>query len=484
MREIVPEQIDSRQIKWLLVALLGGVGCGMMLVAFFLRLPPTYATFLCAGMMLPLAAHVVGNSKRLLLAMVATLLPITVDITINHTGHVGGTAGYVVSLYDAVLLALYVMWFGEMASGKKDYQIRFFPAISIPAILLILVAWLSMTVAENQDLSLYENIQISKLYLTFFYLANNIRNQGEVRFLMLILILGLLFEGMLGFAQHRYDEPFWPTALGGSSWVDSRVTGTWRSYNDFAWYLTFILPIALSMFFGDRSFSYRIASVASLMFGSAALIWTNSRAGWTSLAVGCSFVGVFVFLKTEGRRILAGRFFVVVLVLFLAIPLYPRLYHKVVGRIMGDDRGSAESRFPQYEMAYLMMRDHPALGVGTNNYTIVMHQYDYTAEGIDSITSHAVHNIFLHLGAEIGLPGLIFFLWFISTVFFIGLRGIRGNGSVATYALIGMLGGVLAFLIHGLADVAYLGDKLYLFVWFFSGIICAIDGFKVEEEAG
>ena len=197
---------------------------------------------------------------------------------------------------------------------------------------------------------------------------------------------------------------------------------------------------------------------------------------------GLLFVGFFVFLKTGGRRILASRFFVVVLVVFLALPLYPRLYQKVVERFMGPDKGSAESRLPQYEMAYEMIKEHPALGVGINNYTSVMHQYDYSAEGIDSITQHAVHNIFLHLAAEMGLVGLGVFIWFIGAIFLTGLRTTAGDGSSSTYAVIGMLGGVLAFLVHGLADVAYVGDKLYLMVWFFAGVTCAISGLTKEEK--
>ncbi len=482
MREIVPQKMDSRQLKWLMLVLVGGLVCGMIPVFVFLRLPLTYATILSAGLVFPVVALVVGDSKRLLLAALATLLPITVEITPNHTGYVGDIAGYIVSLYDAVLVVLYLMWFGEMVYGRREYQIRFFPAISIPAILLVLVAWASTLVAERQDLSIYANIQVIKLYLTFFYLANNIRSESEVRFLVLVLMLGLLFEGALGFAQHRYDEPFWPSALGGRDWIDSRVAGTWRSYNDFAWYLTFVLPISLSMFFGERSLSWRVVCSASLLFGSAALMWTNSRGGWISFAAGLAFVGVFVLLKTRGKRMVAGRFFVCILVVLLAVPIYPRLYSKVAGRFLGDDKGSAQSRMPQFEMAYNMMKENPGLGVGINNYAIVMEQYDYSEEGIESHTEHAVHNIYLHLGVEMGLLGLSVFLWCMMVVFVSGIGWIGGNSSFGAYAVIGLMGGILAFLVHGLADVAYYGGKLYLIVWFFAGMIYGIK--NVGEEGG
>jgi O-antigen ligase len=39
------------------------------------------------------------------------------------------------------------------------------------------------------------------------------------------------------------------------------------------------------------------------------------------------------------------------------------------------DRGSAESRIPLMNLALRIIEDHPVLGLGANNFTVVMDQY-------------------------------------------------------------------------------------------------------------
>jgi O-antigen ligase len=201
-------------------------------------------------------------------------------------------------------------------------------------------------------------------------------------------------------------------------------------------------------------------------------MWSSSRGGWISLAVGVLFVSLFVFNKIKGKKGLIKTFIWIVFVLILISPLFPRLSAKFFVRFAGSDRGSAESRLPQYTVAYNVIRNNPIIGVGINNYTGVMHDYDVSDEGLESITPHAVHNIFLHIVAEIGIFGIAIFIWFISTIFVEGMASISNRGFMA-YTVIGILAGIMAFLVHGMVDTASLGSKLYMFVWFFAGVIFA-----------
>jgi len=293
------------------------------------------------------------------------------------------------------------------------------------------------------------------------------------------LILGLLFEGILGFAQHRYSEPFWPSALGGPHWIDDRISGTWVSPNDFAWYLTFILPIALGLLFSGIRPIYKLMCGITFFLSSGALMWSNSRGGWISLGISVLLVILFVFNKIKGKKGLIKTFTWIVFVLILISPLFPRLSDKLFVRFSGSDRGSAESRLPQFEVAYSIIRSNPMVGIGVNNYTEVMHDYDITDEGLESITPHAVHNIFLLIAAEIGILGIAVFIWFITTIFVEGMA-VSDRGFMV-YTVIGMLAGIIAFLVHGMVDTATIGNKLYMFVWFFAGIIFA--GRKINRAA-
>jgi O-antigen ligase len=118
------------------------------------------------------------------------------------------------------------------------------------------------------------------------------------------------------------------------------------------------------------------------------------------------------------------------------------------------------------------------IGVGINNYTEVMDDYDITDEGIESYTHHAVHNIYLHVAAETGILGFTALIWLIAAILIEGIKYAISNRGFMVYVVIGMIAGIITFLVHGLVDTASLGNKLYMFVWFFAGSTLAIKNLK------
>lgn len=457
---------------WPVASLIGGVATSFLVVYLFMSLKNTYATLVTFGLMLPFALFILGGTRKPMLAVLTVCLPVTVDFTFGHAGHLSGSAGYIISVFDIVLAILCANWFMNMLS-KRSLNIRFFPSISVPAILLMGLAVVSMANARFPELSKFELIEMVKMYFAFLYFANNIEDEGDVKFIVGCLIAGLLFEGFLGYAQHRYSEPFWPTSLGGPHWIDSRISGTWISYNDFAWYLTLIMPLALSMLLADVGRFFKAFSGAAFLVAAGSLMWSSSRGGWISFAVAVLFVAVFAVGKIRGRYNLAKTMLLMMTALLFMSPLIPRLTAKLNNRLIIGDKGSAQSRLPQFEVAGRIIMAHPLSGIGLNNYTEVMHDYDTTGEGLDTITRHAVHNIFLLIAAEVGIFGLFVFLWWIVAVFVSGMKKVMREKGVVSYATIGLMGGIVAFLVHGLVDTASLGNKLYMFVWVFSGIIAA-----------
>jgi O-antigen ligase len=451
-----------------------GTTTGIVIIGFFSFLPVTYAVLFSAALISPFFALIMRDSKRLLWFVLIICLPITVDFTFNHTGHIGGAGGYVISLFDIVLYILYLIWIQDIIA-RKHVNIKFFPEISIPAIILIVFSFLSIIPAKYPDLCIYETIEVIKMFLTFFYLANNIKTKNDVKFIITVSLLCLFFEGMLGWAQHRYGRPFFPEALGGPGWINYRVKGTWYSYNDFAWYLTFYLPMTISIIFSNIKTNKRLMCLLILAIGSGSLLWTNSRAGWISLMAAILFLGLLVFIKVKTKKYLINLILTLIIFSILVCPLYPRVFNKLYKRLAGADKGSAESRIPQFKIALNIIKKNPTLGIGINNYSEMMWEYDETPKGLQEITLHPVHNIFLHIAAEIGILGFFIFLWLILAIFYTGLIYIlKANDHFLEYAVIGMLSGILAFLVHGLVDTASIGSKLFVFVWFFAGTIAGI----------
>ena len=480
---------DRYRIGWPLLVVLGGLICGLFILVFTF-LPARWGVLGAIGIMVPFIALITGNEKRFFLAILVFSLPIQLDITIGHTGHLGGAAGFIISLYDITLAILYVLWISEFVRNKK--RINFFPRISLPFFFLIGMATLSMTTASFPTLSFFEIIQVFKMYLGFLYIGNNIKSRKEIQFVIVFLLLGLFLESLLGLAQYKFDRPLVPSVLGGPEKVGyiklgeplSRISGTWVSYNDFAWYLTFMLPISLSLLFSRIRGSYKLMCGLTLVVGIGALICTLSRAGWYSFVVAVLIVLLLNFSKTKGKTGLNNFTTSIVAILIVVSVIFtvnPQFLNIVNRRVLSDDYDAAYSRIPQMQVASNIIRANPLLGIGINNYTEVMDQYDTTDVKLTSITRHQVHNIFLQVAAEMGIAGIAIFIWLIFMVYKEGLSYIRSSEDPMSNVVVGLIGGITAFLVHGLVDAASLGNQLFLIFWFFTGMVIVIK--KITSQA-
>ena len=66
-------------------------------------------------------------------------------------------------------------------------------------------------------------------------------------------------------------------------------------------------------------------------------------------------------------------------------------------------------------MALQMLKDHPLLGVGLNNFTVRMSEYGEVSGWARFL--QPVHNVYLLIAAETGILGLILFLCLLFSVF-------------------------------------------------------------------
>jgi putative inorganic carbon (HCO3(-)) transporter len=104
---------------------------------------------------------------------------------------------------------------------------------------------------------------------------------------------------------------------------------------------------------------------------------------------------------------------------------------------------------------------------------------------VDKITQYypvPVHSVYLQLAAEIGIPGLLFFLGFIGHIFIRSILFIRRGKGLSETVLIGLLGGITGFLINGLVENSSLGNYYLLTLWSFSGIAVGIIEQKKRDE--
>jgi len=131
--------------------------------------------------------------------------------------------------------------------------------------------------------------------------------------------------------------------------------------------------------------------------------------------------------------------------------------------------GGAEQRLEIWSRALYMLQDFPFTGIGMGAFRQVANLfYPLFLAGPNAEIPHA-HNIFLQVGIDLGLPGLIAWLALLMLVIVCAWLGYRRGRERADLVLTGLSAGLLAsqaaLVIHGLTDAATWGTRPAVVVW-------------------
>ncbi len=132
-----------------------------------------------------------------------------------------------------------------------------------------------------------------------------------------------------------------------------------------------------------------------------------------------------------------------------------------------------KERLVLYETSFNMIKQHPVIGVGVNTYVLNYQKYKLhdTTPGTANTAWYA-HNSYLQMAAEIGITGLLMFLYLLFKLFN-GWRKfyIKADDNFLKITSLGILMGIFAFLIHGLTETNLYYPKIAILFWFQVGLL-------------
>jgi len=448
---------------------------------------PKWIISCTVGLIILFIAMYLKNKKHLFLALFALALPINI---INYPGklysnHIGGPPGFYYTFLDFPLLMLYIIWIPKIFISKVSKL--HFSRFDISILGVILLSFLSIYNASNPKLCIYSIVQLIIIYLIFFYFGNAIETESEVKYVIIFILVGVFLESILGLFQYISGTALGLDFLGGRKnqlffqslrGPLSRVSGTLGHPNDLARYLIIFNPLFISLFFMPALKKiYRILCVALFLLSLSTLAFTLSRSGWGSF-----LIAMFIFFILG----IKAKFFslrkAIISMLFIGIIIYA--FHGLIySRLTSNDYGSARARILSIKVALNIIKAHPFFGIGINNYTEVMHNYDDTSEQISYITTYGVHNSYFLIASEIGVVGLLFFLCFIILIIKEGIKAIIPQDKFINYVICGAIAGISAFLISISFGPIHLVRSNFVQFWFFSGLIITLIRF-VKNDFG
>jgi O-antigen ligase len=279
-----------------------------------------------------------------------------------------------------------------------------------------------------------------------------------------VFLFSAVLVGFTVFTQKFFGFEFLRGKTLGGVWLPS--TGSFKSQNALAAYLTCIIPIFLSFsLWAGKQIIVKICFLlitAMLMLSS---FWTFCRGGLLGLIAGL----IFVILVTNYYR-LKKVFW----------PLFWTSYLFIVpliGVVLFFFRSRGDSnRFILSRGAWGMIKEHPLLGNGIGTFM------DYCIRYTNNFGAYYAHNCYLQIWAESGIFSLLCFLLFVGYIFYRSIKvSLRISRSLNYFILIGLTAGLMGFLVHSFFEVHLYSFQLSFLFWTILGLTVALANFDQER---
>ena len=163
------------------------------------RLRSYGADSLVVAVLSPFLALASSSFQKFLLAVVILDIPIEFGTYLFYRpldAARGALKGLSVSATTFALAALYTSWVVR-ALARRTPRDRSSLQINLPLVAYLAITALSVLVAGDQTLSLFEVYLLLEACLIYFYVANNVRTRQDVMFVVSLLLGGCLFESLV-----------------------------------------------------------------------------------------------------------------------------------------------------------------------------------------------------------------------------------------------------------------------------------------------
>lgn len=299
----------------------------------------------------------------------------------------------------------------------------------------------------------------------------------------LVVALGFTFFGVFGLQEFpkipalAQLNPFRPGALPG-------LEGLVVHPNQLAGLITLFLPLLVSLLFappaGLASPLWRLILLAATLWTAWILLLTQSRGGWIATAA-----GLFILLslwalalpKSGVRRALRlALASLVAVVVLLIIWIGPgeiwALWADPPQETVVGTLTTLNFRKELWPWAMTAISDFPFTGVGLGAFRQVAFRLYPLPLSPRLDIAHA-HNVYMQAALDVGLPGLAVYGAILLIAAAVGWQIARSSVGYRAISL-GILAGLAAHHVYGLADALALGSKPGLVFWLLLGLLAAM----------
>jgi O-antigen ligase len=361
--------------------------------------------------------------------------------------------GFRPTFIDAVLLALFGVWFVRMVTGaQRTFDISALGPTILAFLLWALVAFMAgLSHASLNATVLRRFVEVLLAVFLFFMAVNQVRRVETLEQVTAVMILAGGLTGFLGVLFYilpgsltvsilsRLAVFNYPAGPGILRFVEDDTSQPMRAIatsidpNALGGLLVIVTAVSVVQLFSDRPVLPRrlLFPMAGLM--GLSLVLTFSRGSMVGLGAALVMVGVLRYRKLFWLIALVA-------VLLLILPQTQAYVARFVEGVQGEDLAT-QMRFGEYKDAFILINRYPVLGVGFS--------------GTPDIDIYlGVSNLYLLIAEQMGLVGLLIFLIIIGTYFLATYRAWRRGpqGNLVEGFLLSYQGALAGALVGGIFD--------------------------------
>jgi putative inorganic carbon (hco3(-)) transporter len=270
---------------------------------------------------------------------------------------------------------------GRLSVKQREVSCMIFLAIagliSIPGSLETAWAWATW-------------LDYLKVIVMFIVMINVVRTEKRLRALILLAVIASCVMSAAAINDYRLGR-----LVDSGRRIEGVIGGLFSNANDLALHLVTMVPIAIGLFLGARGVLRKVLFLACAILFISGVVATFSRGGFLGLVCALSVLG---WKLARRNRALLGAVGLALVLLLMVIG--PGGYKD---RVTSSSDPSAVARTDELKRSAFLMLRHPLFGVGINNFVFW------------SNSSHASHNAYTQVGAELGIPAMIVYIIFLIT---------------------------------------------------------------------
>ena len=389
------------------------------------------------------------NLSKWLLFSAFIVMPVPFGISLLYRDptpfHVSANGLYI-NLLDLCVAGMFLLWLSKRWQSPHDTKPFFwYWPLLVPASLLLLINLASSFSTPYPFFGFSVVFSNLKMLFLFLVVANTFEaRSSSATYAVYGILITLAFEGVVGIEQKVLGAIFTSERLGHSATLSMqigqqiihRVAGTLDHPNAFAMFLNMLIPIGVYFAWQEPRFWVKVFALGAVLLAVIAEVFSGSRSGWIAL-VGSLAITAPLWLHRRGQNPIIGMGFVLLAGAIGGGTLFAAS-SSLRDRLLLDDHGTAEVRYPLMEVADNMITANPLTGVGLNHYTHYMTEYDRTADAIAFTYPYPVHNTFMLVAAETGVPSLLLLLLLFAITLYWCLRAFYRTDGVLMATSLGI----------------------------------------------